>query len=262
MRQLSRFRIHKQVAASASVEVSEKNGVRYLHLGSETIQSAMRRSRPNDLELSYTRCMMAFLLFVPTPSRVVMIGLGGGSLARFVYHNLPETLITAVEINPQVVSAARQFFELPDDPGRLAVEIGDGVEYVRSHRDAADVLMIDGFGADEAAPGFGTAAFYSDCARTLTNNGVLVTNLFTREKDLNRHLRLLGEVFDGRLLCLTDERGGNLIALGFARGQNRPAWKSLRRRAGQLTSRCGLEFGAFVDELERMNPHDPRRLFI
>jgi spermidine synthase len=119
MRQLSRFRIHKQVAASASVEVNEKNGVRYLHLGSETIQSAMRRSRPNELELSYTRCMMAFLLFVPTPTRVVMIGLGGGSLARFVYHNLPETRITAVEISPQVVSAARQFFELPDDPGGL-----------------------------------------------------------------------------------------------------------------------------------------------
>ena len=75
--------------------------------------------------LSYTRSMMAFLLFVPSPTRVVSVGLGGGSLARFVYHHLPETRITAVSKSIRKwSSAARQFFELPDDPGRLAVEIG------------------------------------------------------------------------------------------------------------------------------------------
>lgn len=258
----SRFRIHRQVATGASVEVSEKNGVRYLHLGSDTIQSAMRLSRPNDLELSYTRCMMAFLLFVPPPAMVVMIGLGGGSLARFIYQRMPDTRITAVEINPQVIAAARQFFELPDDPGRLEVVVGDGDEYVRGVAACPDVLMVDGFGIDGGAPELATAAFYTDCASALSENGVLVTNLFTREKELDGHLRLLDRIFERRVLRLRDEQRGNLITLAFVRGQEEPPWKTLRHRAKLLAEAYGLEFPAFVDELKLMNPHDSRRLFI
>src|SRR5512134_1922886 len=122
MPRFSRFRLHKEVAARGSVEVSERDGVRYLHLGSATIQSAMRLARPNDLELSYTRCMLAFLLFVPPPRHAVMIGLGGGSLAKFIHSRMPDTRVTAVEINPQVVAAARQFFALPEASDRLAVK--------------------------------------------------------------------------------------------------------------------------------------------
>ena len=54
----------------------------YLHVGGEAIQSAMRMDDPFALELDYTRCMMAFLLFHPQPRRALMIGLGGGSIAR------------------------------------------------------------------------------------------------------------------------------------------------------------------------------------
>src|SRR5262245_14571019 len=71
------------------VYITERFGVRSLHIGSDTIQSSMRLTRPIDLELSYTRSMMAFLLFRDPPARVLMIGLGGGSLAKFVYHRLP-----------------------------------------------------------------------------------------------------------------------------------------------------------------------------
>ena len=80
----------------SSVEVSESRGVRTLHLGGEAIQSAMRLSAPDRLELAYTRAMMAFLLFAPAPRDILMVGLGGGSIARFVYERLPRTRITGV----------------------------------------------------------------------------------------------------------------------------------------------------------------------
>ena len=236
--------------------------MRYLHLGSTTIQSAMRLVRPNDLELSYTRCMLAFLLFVPEPARVLLIGLGGASLARYIHHRLPAARITAVEINPRVVAAARQFFALPDDPSRLQVEITDGVEYVRGRKDIADAIMIDGFGAEEGAPELATESFYRDCRQALGENGVLVTNLFTRDKALTRYLHLIETVFEGRILRITDEHKGNLIAFGFVRGQHEPIWKTLRRRAKKLAAIYGLEFPAFVEELERLNRRDRHRLFI
>lgn len=257
-----RFRIHKEATAHASVEVSEHDGVRYLHLGSDTVQSAMRIARPSDLELSYTRCMLAFLLFVPMPLHVVMIGLGGGSLAKFVLSRMPLTRVTAVEINPQVIAAARQFFALPRLPGRLVVETGDGSAFVQGLAGAADVLFVDGYGTDAAAPELATPVFYEDCERALADNGVLVTNLFTDQPGLPHHLRLLERAFPERLLLLADESRGNLIALGFVRAQGRPSWRTLERRAGELEAQYGVEFSRFVERLRERNAHDSRRLFI
>ncbi len=262
MPRYSRHRIHKDVAAHASVEVSERDGVRYLHLGSDTIQSAMRIARPNDLELAYTRCMLAFLLFVPMPLHVVMIGLGGGSLAKFILSRMPLTRVTAVEINPQVIAAAQQFFALPQIPGRFAIETAEGSAFVQGLAGAADVLFVDGYGTDAAAPELATRVFYEDCERALADNGVLVSNLFTSQSGLQRHLRLLEQAFPGRLLYLTDELRGNLIALGFVSAQGRPSWRTLERRAHDLEAEYGLEFSRFVERLKERNAHDSRRLFI
>ncbi|MEK7438200.1 MAG: spermidine synthase, partial [Pseudomonadota bacterium] len=91
----------------ASVEVSEEGGVRSLHLGGDAIQSSIRLSRPDELALDYTRAMMAFLLFQPLPREVLMIGLGGGSMARYIHQRMPGTRTTVVEINAKVLAAAR-----------------------------------------------------------------------------------------------------------------------------------------------------------
>src|SRR3954471_7487471 len=101
------WRIRKPEEDNESVYISEKFGVRTLHIGSDTVQSSMRIAQPIDLEVAYTRSMMAFLLFNPAPVSVLMVGLGGGSLAKFIYHRLPGTRIVAIEVNPRVVDIAR-----------------------------------------------------------------------------------------------------------------------------------------------------------
>ena len=103
MRLFANWRMRKPADAADAVHVSEKFGVRSLHIGSETIQSSMRIARPYDLELSYTRSMMAFLLFNERPGRVLMIGLGGGSLAKFIYHRLPWVTTEVVEVDRKSV---------------------------------------------------------------------------------------------------------------------------------------------------------------
>src|SRR5512141_2942589 len=108
--------------------VSEERGVRHLHVGGEAIQSAMRLDDPFALELDYTRCMMAFLLFHPRPRRSLMIGLGGGSLAKFFHRNLAGLRTLAVEYDERVIATARGLFHVPANDTRLTVEHGDGVE--------------------------------------------------------------------------------------------------------------------------------------
>ena len=116
-----------------AVDISEEAGVRYLHFGSDWVQGAMRIARPWSLELAYTREMMAGLLLrggEHWPRNALLVGLGAGSLAKFIYRNLPDCRITVVEINPQVEFIARQYFKLPDDPARLSVVTGDGAEFM------------------------------------------------------------------------------------------------------------------------------------
>ena len=88
---MPRFSKWRTKNSESDIEMSEKDGVRALHLGSSMVQSAMRLTAPNELELAYTRCMMGFLLFHPNPIHIVMIGLGGGSLAKFVYERMLKT---------------------------------------------------------------------------------------------------------------------------------------------------------------------------
>src|SRR5258706_15484511 len=106
--------------------VSEERGVRHLHVGGEAIQSAMRLQDPFALELDYTRCMMAFLLFHPDPRRALMIGLGGGSLAKFFHRRLAGLRTHVVEYDERVIATARALFHVPGADARLKIEHRDG----------------------------------------------------------------------------------------------------------------------------------------
>src|SRR5262245_66316256 len=100
-------RVRNWLAARKAIEIVEEDGVRVLQIGGDAIQSAMRLDAPDAIELDYVRAMMAFLLFRPEPKDVLMIGLGGGSMARFIHARMPRTRVAVVEINPGVVTVAR-----------------------------------------------------------------------------------------------------------------------------------------------------------
>jgi spermidine synthase len=262
MGRFSKWRVHRAFAGGASVEVSERDGIRTLHLGSDTVQSAMRLSAPYDLELAYTRSMMGFLLFRPDPARVAMIGLGGGSLAKFVYHRLPGVRMVAVEINPEVLAAARSHFFLPPEDERFSVVIGEGGQYVAEHPESCDVLMVDGFDGFSQAETLSTQTFYHDCARALTGRGVLVVNLWSSDRNFSTYLGRIEAAFEGLTLCLPTDKHGNVIVFALKRTAGNPRWDTLGDRARELQARAGLEFPEFVRRLREANAHTENRLLI
>ena len=237
----------------SSVEVSEKRGVRHLHLGGPAIQSAIRLSRPDELELHYTRAMMAFLLFEPAPRDVVMIGLGGGSIARFANARLPETRMTVVEINPRVLAAARSFFGLPTDDPRLAIELEDGARWIPAHRDCADVVLLDAFEDGESVKALATGEFYAACRAALRRRGILVVNFIAEERRFGKYLGRIEEAFDGRVLCLPAQDRVNMIVLAFKGGPARVSIDSLKATARVLKRRFALPFDRFVTDLLELN---------
>ena len=197
-----------------SIEISEEAGVRYLHFSVEWVQGAMRVQRPNALELAYTREMMAGLLLreAPWPKNALLIGLGAGSLAKFIYHKLPDTLITVIEIDPQVEIIARLHFKLPDDPKRLRIIIGDGAQYMLEDGKKFDYILVDGFDKNGRAGVLDTQPFYQACRSRLTEKGLMAVNLLGRSKGFQASKERIASAFDGRSLVFPSCDSGNTIA--------------------------------------------------
>ena len=233
------------------VAVSEKRGMRHLHIGGDAIQSAMRLDDPHVLALDYTRCMMAFLLFHPRPREVLMIGLGGGSLAKYFHHSLRATRVRAIELDARVVAAARAHFRLPPNDARLTVEIGDGAEALAP--ECCDLLLVDGFDDGEQVPRLASSEFYDACYLALAAHGVLVVNYMSDDPRLDSYLQRLERAFGGAVLCMPALSDPNLIAFALKGAPQRVAWQALRARAATLEARYGLPFRRYVGALRRMN---------
>lgn len=242
------------------IEVSEREGVRYLHIGSTDIQSAMRIDRPYDLELTYSRCVFAPLLFAPVPRRVFTIGLGGGSIPKFIHHRMPDIVQTVVEIDPRVVAVARTQFLLPREDDRLVIEVGDGAEALRSEAALQDWILLDGFDGSQQSDGLTSEDFYAECAARLTPTGVLIANIWSTAPSYEAQLDRLRRIFPERLLLLPAGFKSNVLCFGFAGTPQPLDWASLRSAARQWQAVLGLPFEQFVEDLKRLNPYDARRL--
>lgn len=237
-----------------SIDIREAAGVRTLHFGSDWIQGAMRIARPWNLELDYTKEMMASLLLRDEsrfPRKVLLIGLGAASLTKFLYRHYPLAKLTVVEIEAGVVAAARQFFKLPEDPKRLNIVIGDGVEFVAETDHKYDLILLDGFDADARAGELDTLPFYQMCRSCLNDNGILSVNLIGRGKGFEASVKRISSAFDGRALVFPSCDSGNAIAFGAAGDPISIALDDLKEQAEVLKEKTGLNLLPALARLEQ-----------
>ena len=258
-RRISRA-VHKGMTGEESVDVSEMDGVRSLYLGSETVQSAMRVKAPYELELAYSRGMMMFLLFMKQPKDVLMIGLGGGSITKYIHHFLPEIQTRVVEINPRIIQLARSHFYLPDDDEKLEVIEGDGVAYLQENSNTADVLLLDIFDSQGVPPEMYNQAFFDTCEASLILDGMMAVNLWGSDKNFDIYLQRIEQSFHDRVLVLRTGRPGNIVVFGFKRPPRDLRWSTLRVRAKALQEHHKIEFLEFVEKLKDENLSTTNRL--
>jgi len=236
------------------IDISESGGVRYLHFGSDWVQGAMRIRRPYDLELAYTREMMAGLLLRADsgwPRRALLIGLGAASLTKFMHRHCPQCQMDVVEIEPSVLAAARQFFRLPAEDERLSIHIADGAKYMENHAgEPYDYILVDGFDRNARAGGLDTLAFYQAARGKLSAQGLLSVNLFGRSKGYKASLGRIIETFDDRTLAFPSCDSGNVVAFAATGEEIALPMEELRERACLLKQDTGLDLLATVSRLE------------
>ncbi|WP_025918344.1 fused MFS/spermidine synthase [Herminiimonas sp. CN] len=190
--------------------VQRRGDLLSLHFNGVAIQSEMRLSAPDELVFSYTRAMMGFLLFQPAPAHLLMVGLGGGSMAKFCYRHLPDTRITVLELDADVIALRDQFLIPPDD-ARFRIIHADAADFMESARQDVDALLLDGFGPDGLPPELCSAQFYALCRRALNPRGVLVANIIDRDPRLPSCIAYLHAEFGPRVCWCRAEGGGNRI---------------------------------------------------
>jgi spermidine synthase len=234
-----------------SIAVSDSRGLRTLHVGGEAIQSSMRIEEPFALALDYTRCMMSFLLFHPEPQEALMIGLGGGSLAKFFHRQLRRTRVRAVELDPRIVTAARQHFALPPDDARLKVEVGDGAEALSP--ECCDVLVIDAYHDEDHVPELASGEFYDGAFIALREPGVMVINYMDDDRLFDQYLRRLELAFGGAVLAMPALYDPNILVFALKGLPPQVEWRELRARAERLEARYGIPFTRYLPRLRGMN---------
>jgi spermidine synthase len=208
------------------------------------VQSEMRLDEPETLVSAYTRKMMGFLLFRKRPREVVMIGLGGGSLAKFCHRHLPSTRMTVIEINADVI-ALRSHFQIPPDDSRLRVINGDGSAYIaamaRSNR-STDVLLVDAFDRQGIATAVTERSFLQDARRVLSTHGIFVMNFTSDLVVHKRYIEKIRSVFGSPVIAVAVDNGGNVVVFAGRALLDRRRLIAATRNAQRIEARLGLQF--------------------
>ena len=227
------------------VNFSDFGDVRYIHLGTDWVQGSMLMDAPYDIELEYVQRMMAGLLFfdlLAVPKlHAMQLGLGSAALTKFCYKKL-RMRTTAIEINSSVITACRVWFKLPKDDVRLKVIEADAAVEIKKpeHQQAVDLLHVDLYDHEAAAPVLDSADFYQDCYNLLAENGVMTVNLFGRNSSYAQSLEKIADVFGPQgVWAFTPTREGNTVVLA-QREPTRPERAELLQRADAIQSTWAL----------------------
>jgi spermidine synthase len=157
------------------IRVAETSDTRFMDF-ENLRQSAMLLADPWELRLRYTRFLAVPLALQPEPKRVLVVGLGGGSFPKRLYHDFPGLTVDVADIDPAVVAIAKRYFQVPED-ARLRLHVKDGRRFVRETAERYDLVYLDAYNSDTIPFHLTTREFYQEIRAHLAPGGLLVSNI-------------------------------------------------------------------------------------
>lgn len=210
----------------------EKDGAR---------QSVVKPGDPDHIELPYARAAMTALALSEDPRRVLVVGLGGGTIPMFLRKHYPLAAIDVVDIDPEVVRLAKKFFGFRED-ARMRAHTADGRRFIEQSRQPYDIIFLDAFGPDSIPRHLATLEFLQSVRRALTPRGLVAGNVWSRgtNRQYDDMVRTYQEAFS-ELYIIRVEGAGNRILLGLPRAE-RVTRNDLSKRAAAVSKRHGFRF--------------------
>ncbi len=224
--------------------------------GSDAIQSEMNLSDHYELSLSYARHIMTVLPAATRLKRILIVGLGGASMQRYLYRLLPETVIETAEIDADVRDVAARYFFFKEDP-RQVVHIGDGRTFIENSKNKYDIIFLDAFSATSIPYRLATQEFLKSVRDRLADGGLACANLWDGESDYPDMLKTYDSVFP-ELHLVKCGYSGNSILLAFPekRGLTNVGWME-KAAAFEKTHPTGLDLPQLISRGAAETIHIP-----
>ena len=248
--------IFEKRLAEWTIQVIERGGRRELRFGNQITQSAISLEDPEFLLLEYTRAMIAGFLFVRKPVSILHIGLGAGSLPRFIHHHFPACRQVVVENSPEVIEVAFRYFFLPLSP-KLQVIEEEGKTFLAKAEGRFDLIFLDAFSAEGAPGQVETVPFFETAREHLAPGGWLVNNVWGSDPaNLKRVTANLALTF-ANLHALPVHSGSNVIFFcGESESGRSP--EELLQAAKALAETIPVDFEKYIKKLGRVRPRVTR----
>src|SRR5262245_33598364 len=193
--------------------------------------------RPLYLLAEYTQAGMLALLWRPAPERICIIGLAGGRLSMILHHQLLESKVDNVDVDPAVADIATRCFGIAFD-ARQTIAIQDGRAFLEAARDVYDIIVMDAF-RDETdnLDHLATSEFYALCKARLVRGGVLCANLLTSDSLFLAKCKTLLASF--RYVYAVEHKRGVVL---FGSEHLKLSADEIARRSSALQHLHGFEF--------------------
>jgi len=238
------------------IRVAERGLIRFLYFGHDTQQSATLKGHTHALIMKYAQAMSLVLLFNPAPARVLIIGLGGGSLVNFLLATFPSTQVDVIELRPTVVEIAHTYFDVPRNHPRLTITIGDVHETLPAFTtERWNLILSDAFDADGPAEGMGSRVHARSVRRLLEPTGIACFNLWNRAHDnFEAAFQTITETFRGRTSqYILGTENSNALALAFASAPMALDHPILDQRALVFMQKTGINYPELLTNLRHLN---------
>jgi len=204
--------------------------------GWDYTESVTNLSDPDDLPLRYAQVMTIATIYPETTRKVLMLGLGGGSISTYLGRFMSEAAITTVEIDPGVITAAKTYFGLRETD-RMRYRAGDGRVFLNRNSEPYDLILLDAYRGGYVPFHLLTREFYTLVKQRLAPGGAAAFNVHDGNKLYSSTIKTLAEVFPG--LDLYPTGLGEVIAVATNAPLDRAA---LEGRAAALQTRHGFRF--------------------
>ena len=250
--------VHEVRSEYSHIQVYDSGGRRALYFGDgqPVVETLMDLEQPHVLLHAYSQAAMMALVYRPQPGSCLLIGLGGGSMVRFLNHHFPEMRLDVVELDPAVVSVARDFFGTTEGP-RTHIFVADGREYLERAKARYDVILIDAHlhpGERTDATGhplsLQSKAFYQSIRERLNERGVVMFNILSGP-DARRIVAGIRAAFPS-IEVYRPRLTGNLLVFASREGPL-AGEANLQQRAREYdrSGQFGFSFARILDERER-----------
>jgi spermidine synthase len=204
--------------------------------GDDSLQSIANLRDPDDLPLRLARAITTSVIYPAERRRILMIGLGGGSVSTYLARAMPELAIDAVEIDPGVVEVAKKYFGLRETP-RIRLVAADGRRFLQDSTQPYDIILHDAYHGDGVPSQLLTREFYELMRERLTPGGAAVYNLHEGTPNYLPTLKTLAAVYPS--VHLYPSGHGEVIAIATAQELD---VKTLQSRAVELQRLHGFRY--------------------